>query len=176
MENPTGESNAEVLRLDFDRRLMLQFRGSLVTSDAGFASTLRRIGFQRCAKVHVAPLQDAIPFRDLKVSTRIAGLSWFLIASRTSCGLRSEPLPPDPFRHQDSVIGPPALPGTPDPRANRGAVSHHPSGSQSTPAVHLLAPSSSRCGKFRPSPSAARRSRKSPACALGRCFSGLLFG
>jgi hypothetical protein len=27
MANPAGESNAEVLRLDFDRRLMLQFRG-----------------------------------------------------------------------------------------------------------------------------------------------------
>jgi hypothetical protein len=27
MENPMGESNSEVLRLDFDRRLMLQFRG-----------------------------------------------------------------------------------------------------------------------------------------------------
>ena len=35
MENPTGESADGVLRLDFDRRLTLQFRRSVVTSDAG---------------------------------------------------------------------------------------------------------------------------------------------
>ena len=35
MANPAGESKDEILKLDFDRHLMLQFRGSVVTSDAG---------------------------------------------------------------------------------------------------------------------------------------------
>ena len=35
MTNPVGKSNDGPLRLDFDRRLMLQFCGSVVTSDAG---------------------------------------------------------------------------------------------------------------------------------------------
>jgi hypothetical protein len=33
--DPTGEADRGALRLDFDRRLMLQLRGSVITSDAG---------------------------------------------------------------------------------------------------------------------------------------------
>ena len=35
MANPAGETSDGVLRVDFDRRLMVEFRGSVVTSDAG---------------------------------------------------------------------------------------------------------------------------------------------
>jgi hypothetical protein len=33
--NPAGETQDGILRPDFDRRVMIQFRGSVVTSDAG---------------------------------------------------------------------------------------------------------------------------------------------
>ena len=35
MAHPTGESKDGALKLDFDHRLMVQFRGCVVTSDAG---------------------------------------------------------------------------------------------------------------------------------------------
>ncbi len=36
MAHPMGESKQGCLRVDFDRRLKLEFHGSKVTSDAGF--------------------------------------------------------------------------------------------------------------------------------------------
>jgi hypothetical protein len=35
MRDPTGEADNGALRVDFDRRLLLQFRRSVITSDAG---------------------------------------------------------------------------------------------------------------------------------------------
>ena len=35
MADPTGEADKGALRLDFDRRLLLQFRGTTITSDGG---------------------------------------------------------------------------------------------------------------------------------------------
>jgi hypothetical protein len=35
MGDPTGEADKGALRLDFDRRLLVQFLGSMITSDAG---------------------------------------------------------------------------------------------------------------------------------------------
>src|SRR6516164_8201920 len=35
MADPTGEADKGAVRLDFDRRVMLQFRGAAITSDAG---------------------------------------------------------------------------------------------------------------------------------------------
>jgi hypothetical protein len=38
MANPAGESNDGALRLDFDRRLKLEFHGSRITSDGRYVA------------------------------------------------------------------------------------------------------------------------------------------
>ena len=38
-ENPMGEARKDALKLDFDRRLKLEFHGTKVTSDAGLLAS-----------------------------------------------------------------------------------------------------------------------------------------
>ena len=61
MANPASESNDEVLKLDFDRRLMLQFRGSVVTSDAGLLAYRELDGALRLSTMAGETLADAAP-------------------------------------------------------------------------------------------------------------------
>jgi len=55
--DPTGEAQNGVLRLDFDRRVMVQFRGSVVTSNAGLLAYRElddALGLSEMAGEHLA--------------------------------------------------------------------------------------------------------------------------
>jgi hypothetical protein len=65
MANPTGESESDAVRLDFDRRLMLQFRGSVVTSDVGLC-----VG---ALDTQNEPMATADSWRGIQLVMRVTG-------------------------------------------------------------------------------------------------------
>jgi len=48
LENPMGERRKDALRLDFDRKVKVEFHGTKVTSDAGLTSNQKGLFSLQC--------------------------------------------------------------------------------------------------------------------------------
>jgi hypothetical protein len=72
MVDPTGEADKGALRLDFDRCLLLQFRGSTITSDAGLLAYRELDDTLRLTDTGADTLADARTGKN--GSHRLAGL------------------------------------------------------------------------------------------------------
>jgi hypothetical protein len=59
MADPTGEADRGALRLDFDHRLLLKFRGSTITSDAGLLAYRELDNTLRLTETSADGLADA---------------------------------------------------------------------------------------------------------------------
>ncbi len=79
MADPTGEADRGALRLDFDRRLLLQFRDSTITSDAGLLA--------------YRELDDALSLTDTGADTladartgKTVGIGWLVFCANRCSG------------------------------------------------------------------------------------------
>jgi hypothetical protein len=71
MANPAGDSDDGVLRLDFDRRLKLQFCGSVVTSDAGLIAYRELDNTLGLSAIAGESLADARTGKNGRIATKV---------------------------------------------------------------------------------------------------------
>jgi len=69
MGDPTGEADKSGLRLDFDRRLMLQFRGSAIISDGGL------LAYRELVMRWASPIQVPMP-SPIRAPAKMVAIGW----------------------------------------------------------------------------------------------------